>query len=325
VTTRLRSPYVAAAAVLGLLIAPPAAAHAAHASGPSKASITVTEPAPMSGVKATTGRYAANSADTITTYAPTAEGRFPAVIFIHGGAWGRAQPNTYELDFAKALARQEQWVVSVIGYPTKVKHEQIVEPAAIAQAITSISQRRDVDDRTISLWGESAGGQLALLAAYRDATRLRPLVSAVVSISGPTDMVTEFSSLAQTALGAVTRFEGMTPRAARRAKSARYRDTSPVDLVRSADPATFQAISRHDPLVPPSEVSRLTQLLTAAHVRHDTVRLAGSGHSTPLETESPAGSDIDVEQLAVTFLEQVFATRSLTFVGVVGLDHPGDS
>jgi acetyl esterase/lipase len=317
---RPKSSHVAGAVVLSLLVITPVTARAAHATERTITPITVTDPAPISEVASTTGRYAADPADTITTYAPVADGRYPAVIFIHGGAWGRAQPNSYELTFAADLAKQEQWVVTVVGYPTKIKREQIVEPNALAAAITTISRRRDVDPTAIALWGESAGGQLALLAAYRNATTLRPLIAGVVSISGPTDMRTEYSSLAQTALGAVTRFEGLTPHAARLAKSARYRDTSPVYLVQPNDPATFQAISRHDPLVPPAQVTRLTRLLAAAHVTHRTVHVPGSGHSTPLETEHPAGSDLDVEQLAVSFLEEVFAGRDLTFTGLGGQD-----
>jgi acetyl esterase/lipase len=321
---RTKPAHAATVIAVGLLVATPVSVQAARADDqPPAPVITVTGPPPITGVVSTTGRYAANHADTITTYAPVTSGRHPAVIFVHGGAWGRAQPNSFELTFARQIAEQEQWVVSVVGYPTWVKHEQVVEPAAIADAITTVSHRPDVDPTAIALWGESAGGQLALLAAYRDAARLQPLVKAVVSISGPTDMRTEFSSLAQTALGAVSRFEGLSPRKARLARSGRYHATSPVDLVRPGDPATFQAISKHDKLVPPSQVTRLTKLLDTAAVVHRTVRLPGSGHSTPLETQVPPGAAADVEQLAITFLERVFAAHDLTFIGIVGQDLAG--
>lgn len=290
---------VAAAALLGALVITPATARAsaplaAHDSGQS------------SEVATTTGWYTTDDADTISIFEPAGPGPYPAVIFVHGGAWGRAQPNAYELSWAADLARSQGWLVAVIGYPTKVPHEHIAEPYALALAIQAIANRSDVINRSIALWGESAGGQLALLAAYRDAAAPHPAVRAVVSISGPTDMVTEFSSLAQTALGAVTRFEGLTPREARRARSARYRDTSPVNLVTRHDPATFQAISCGDRLVPARQVTRLSRLLAAAHVRHRTVILPGDAHSTALETQRPAGSANSVADLAEQFLTQVF-------------------
>jgi acetyl esterase/lipase len=232
------------------------------------------------------------------------------VLFIHGGAWGRARPNVYEFRFARRLAAQNDWVVAVIGYPTKIPRERTVEPHAIRKALTRLAGRDDVDPRSVALWGESSGGQLALLAAYRDAMTAKPLVDAVVSISGPTNMRIEYSSLAETALGAVLRFEGLSPSAARARGSARYRLTSPVALVRSHDPATFQAISLHDPLVPPIQVNELTQRLAAEHVMHQTVHVRGNGHSTTIENQRPIGAHHDVEQLAAAFLARSFAAAS---------------
>jgi acetyl esterase/lipase len=230
------------------------------------------------------------------------------VLFIHGGAWGRSRPNSDEFRFARSLAATQSWVVAVIGYPTKIPHERIVEPQAIRMALSHLAARSDVDRHSIALWGESSGGQLALLTAYRDAMRPDPLVRAVVSISGPTNMRTEYYSLAETALGAVLRFEGLSPRAARARGSARYRDTSPVSIVRPRDPATFQAISRHDPLVPPQQVNQLSRLLSRAGVAHVTVHIPGDGHSTTIETQRPEGFDHDVKYLAASFLAAIFAT-----------------
>jgi acetyl esterase/lipase len=256
----------------------------------------------------TRGNYAANVADTVRTYAPSGPGPYPAVLFVHGGAWGRPRPNIYEFRFAHRLAAENDWVVSVIGYPTKIPRERTVEPHAIRVALTHLADRDDVDRHAVALWGESSGGQLALLAAYRDAMTADPLVDAVVSISGPTNMRIEFSSLAETALGAVLRFEGLSPQAARARGSARYRLTSPVSLVRSRDPATFQAISLHDPLVPPVQVNELTQRLAAERVLHQTVHVRGDGHSTTIEDERPIGAGHDVEYLAAAFLTRSFAT-----------------
>jgi acetyl esterase/lipase len=305
---RATAVYAAAAVLFSLLVATPAAALAAD-SPPMSRPTTADQPE----IATTTGWYAPERSSSITLYEPTGDGPFPAVVFIHGGAWGRSQPNAYELQWARDLATQQHWLVAVIGYPTRVPHEHVAEPRAIDFAINALARRSDVDPNAIALWGESAGGQLALLAAYRDAARLHPVIGGVVSISGPTDMRREYSSLAQTALGAVTRFEGLSPRAARRAKSARYRTTSPVHLVRRGDPATFQAISRHDRLVPPGQVDRLTRLLARVHVMHRTVRLPGKAHSTGLETQRPPGAEHTVAELAVRFLERAFAARRVSF------------
>lgn len=260
----------------------------------------------------TRGWYGLDHADTITTYRPAAPGRYPAVIFVHGGAWGRSQPTSYEFNWAENLAQTEGWLVAVIGYPAKVRNEHVIEPYAMAAAIRAVAHRSDVDDRAIALWGESAGGQLALLAGYRNSTTWRPLVSAVVSISGPTDMRTEYNSVAQVWLHAVTRFEGMTPDAAKKAGSRRYPLTSPAQIVWRGDPATFQAISRFDALVPSNQVRVLTQRLVSAGVPHETEWLTGKDHSSAIESEYPPDSSYTVEQLAAAFVTKVFARHGVS-------------
>ncbi|HVY08586.1 MAG TPA: alpha/beta hydrolase [Mycobacteriales bacterium] len=275
------------------------------------ASVHAAPRAQVARIAVTTRTYGADAADTMTTYAPREAGRFPAVVFVHGGGWGRAQPNSYEQQFAATLARTEHWVVAVIGYPTWVADERHVEPAAVRRAVRLVAARPDVARGRLALWGESAGGQLALLTAYRGAKPHHSLVSAVVSISGPTDMRIEFGSLAQTALGAVTRFEGLSPSGAAKAGSTRYRTTSPVDLVQPDDPPTFQAISRHDPLVPPVQIRELATSLHARGVPHQTLHVPGSDHSTPIETERPPKSKSTVEELAIRFLLRAFARRQV--------------
>ncbi len=302
---------VVIAAALSLLLTDGAVARAADPDPQPSPQAGSAPPSP--GVETTSGWYALDHADTITIDEPAAPGRYPAVIFIHGGAWGRSQPSSYELSWAKDLAQQEGWLVAVIGYPAKVRREQVIEPYAIARAIHAVANRSDVDRRAVALWGESAGGQLALLAAYRDARNLNPLVGAVVSISGPTDMRTEYNSFAQIWLKAVTRFEGMTPQQARDAGSKRYPLTSPAVIVSRRDPATFQAISRFDPLVPSNQVKVLTQRLVQAGVTHRTVWLNGKDHSSAIEDEYPSGSSYTVQQLAESFVNQAFAERRASF------------
>lgn len=301
---------MAIAAVLSLTLMDDAAAQTTASSTASASPAAASSPSPEMAMSR--GWYGLDRADTITTYRPAVPGRYPAVIFIHGGAWGRSQPTSYEFNWAKTLAQTEGWLVAVIGYPAKVRREHIVEPYAMAAAIRAVAHRSDVDDRAIALWGESAGGQLALLAGYRNSTAWRRLVGAVVSISGPTDMRTEYNSVAQVWLHAVTRFEGMTPDAAKAAGSRRYPLTSPTQIVWRGDPPTFQAISRFDALVPSNQVRVLTQRLISVNVPHETVWLTGKDHSSAIEAEHPPDSSYTVEQLAASFVRKVFAQHGVS-------------
>lgn len=116
--------------MLGLLVAFPGTARAADGDQPASA------PSAAPQIVTTSGWYAPDApADTITTFEPAGPGPYPAVVFVHGGAWGRSQPNAYELDWAKDLAEQQSWLVAVIGYPTKVRNEHVVEPRAISLAM----------------------------------------------------------------------------------------------------------------------------------------------------------------------------------------------
>jgi acetyl esterase/lipase len=255
-----------------------------------------------SAVTETNGEYGPSADDTVDLFSPTRPGEHPAVLFIHGGAWGRSQPLSPERVFCRQLARRTGWVVALIGYPTWTPPERRVEPAAIREALISLAADPAVDPHRVAVWGESSGGQLALLAAYRNRSDHVDLVRAVVAVSGPTAMRLEYRSAAQKDIGAVTHFEGASPRRA----VARYAATSPLALARRGVPPTFQAISRHDPLVPPVQVRDLSRRLGRLGVVHRTVYVRGSDHSFPLEFDRPPGSRHTVEVLAIRFLAHVF-------------------
>lgn len=252
--------------------------------------------------------YGVLADETMTTYAPVGSGSHPAILFVHGGAWGRAEPNGGELAEGRQLAERTGWVVAVIGYPTQTAPERRVEPDAILAALDKLASRADVDRSRIALWGESAGGQLALLTAYRDSLRSHPLVAAVVSVSGPTDMSVEYDGSNPLDPYAVTHFEGIGLVQALLDGLLRYRTTSPADLVTRRTTPTFQAISRHDPLVSPRQIAELARRLANHDVRHVTRYVAGSDHSYPIEFERPPGAHADVQTLALRFVSSVFTS-----------------
>jgi acetyl esterase/lipase len=260
---------------------------------------------------AVSGYYGPEPDETFVSYVPDggASGVHPAVLFIHGGAWGRPEPNAGELAECRSLAEKTGWIVTAIGYPTWTTPERRVEPAAVRTALVDLAARPDVDRQRIALWGESAGGQLALLTAYRDSLRKHPLVTAVVSISGPTDMTIEYNGTNPKDPAAVTHFEGLSPTQAAADGSDRYSTTSPADIVSQLSTPTFQAIGHRDPLVPQRQVTELSTLLSELDIRHQTRYVSGSDHSYPIEFERPTGSTLDVQQLAINFITATFPSR----------------
>jgi acetyl esterase/lipase len=261
-------------------LAPPAAA--------ATAAVTPA-PAPMTTTRVT---YGDRPNETMTIVNP-GTGTRSAVLFVHGGGWERAEADVDELALARRLAATSGWIVAAADYPTAGPPYRSVEPAAIDGALRTLASRPGINPGDVSLWGESAGANLALLTAYRHPRH----VAGVVSISGPTDMATEWSTPA-TIL--VTGYEQAPPQVA----AHRYRATSPISAVTTASPRTFQAVADDDDLVPPSEVGHLASLLSKAGVHHRQVVVHGTDHANPVEYDVPPGRTRTVAAIAVAFLRK---------------------
>lgn len=117
--------------------------------------------------------------------ARTAELR-PLVVVIHGGSWRggdrRQLPklNSYLADWG--------YVVVSIDYRLAPAHPYPAALADVTAAVAHLKARAaalGIDSTRIVLLGRSAGGHLALLAAY---TRRDPAIRGAVSYYGPTDL-----------------------------------------------------------------------------------------------------------------------------------------
>ncbi len=109
-------------------------------------------------------------------YTPkTAAGKVPAVIFIHGGYW-RNQTRSYHQaftglyqNFGLALASRGI-ATAVIDYPLFPRAKVEDQLNDIANAVQYLKKRADkfaIDPAQVYLVGHSAGGHLALLAAWQ--------------------------------------------------------------------------------------------------------------------------------------------------------------
>jgi acetyl esterase/lipase len=270
------------------------------------ASTSSRDAAARSQMVETTSSYGPNAQDTMRLFAQKGTSTHPAVLFIHGGGWTRSQPTAVEIGVGRRLEARTGWDVAVIGYPASTPPLWKVEPAAVLLALGVLGRERGVDPRRVAIWGESAGAQLGLLTAYRRAVHSRPPVRAVVSISGPTNMTTEFTSNLELWFGAVLAFEGLLPLADGLLGPSRYAETSPMTHVTSTSPPTFQAVSLDDPLIPQAQIAQLAHRLKAHQIRHRTFHVPGSQHATAVESETPIGQHSTVESLAIVFIRAAF-------------------
>jgi alpha-L-fucosidase 2 len=121
---------------------------------------------------------------------PAGEGPFPAAIIVHGGAWvsGDRKANVQPL-FKPLTAAGFAWF--------SISYTLVKDVSQLGAGVTDVQQaiayvkshaaQYNVDPNKIALIGESAGGQLAAMAALSGEPGAA--VQAVVAMYAPTDLV----------------------------------------------------------------------------------------------------------------------------------------
>ena len=195
---------------------------------------------------------------------------YPAIIIIHGGGWSSGDKGGSVAAHHRYLANQG-YIVFDIQY--RLSHEARW-PAARDDVLAAVrwvkanASRYRVDPDRIALLGRSAGGHLALSAAYLDNEETR--VAAVVSYYGPTDL-----RLWQMADGSLVKaLIGGTPNTHPEA----YRDSAPVEFVRDDLPPTLLIQGYRDYIVPYTHTESLANRLAATNTPTVVLRLPWSQH-----------------------------------------------
>ena len=214
---------------------------------------------------------------------PAAERGRPAVVVVHGGGWRSGARG--EFPEWNAWLADKGYLVFDIDYRLSASNWQEA-PADVACAVGWVKENADrygVDPGRVALMGRSAGGHLALLAAYTrgpaaptpgcEAPNARDTgVAAVVAFYPPTDLA---RLSRQGYLSGMDRFLGGTPGAA----PGRYRLLSPISRIDPGDPPTFLAHGGDDEIVPPGESEHLAGRLREAGVPHRLVELPWANHT----------------------------------------------
>ncbi len=138
-----------------------------------------------------------------------------------------------------------------------------------------------IDTNRVAISGGSAGGNLALLAAY-SSEALAPScaaedtsVRAVVDFYGPPDLAEACADTPSTPVrGSLRRYLGGTPQT----QPERYRALSPVTYLDAQSPPTLIIQGQHDTGVPPAVSTGLADRLAAAGVPHELLLLPATEH-----------------------------------------------
>lgn len=182
---------------------------------------------------------------------PAQDDRYPAIIVMHPGGWRTRDKGGWFAPHHRYLASQG-YVVFDIQYRLS---QEAIWPAQLADVLCALQWVRhnaadyQVNPDCITLMGRSAGGHLALRAAYDD----RAQVQAVIALYSPTDLrlwYTVSDSMSAELMGG--------PMAD---VPENYADASPVELVRNDLPPTLLITGLMDINVLPVHTATLANRL----------------------------------------------------------------
>ncbi len=242
---------------------------------------------------------------------PPGQGPFPAVIIVHGGAWitGDRRLSVEPLFHPLSEAGFAWFSISY-----RLANEAMMFGAAIQDVeaavlyVRSHAAEYDVDPGRIALAGESAGAQLASMAAL--SPELKDMVQGVVALYSPSDLVT----LAKTS----NRVPPELRRAVEGTPWAEFllgglQRLSPLYNVRRDMPPFLLIHGTADSLVPFEQSERMCQRMREAGASCDLYPVKGGGHGIRWWEQS--GSLTAYKKTMVDWLGRLFREPILPATG----------
>ena len=214
-------------------------------------------------------------------YPGKASGLFPALVYVHGGAWtagDRTWIPTY-LDVEELIDRG--YMLCSIDYRLAPRHKfpaQIEDVKCAIRFLRANASKYGIDPTRIGAWGESAGGHLVALLGVTDSgaglegsggyADQSSRVQAVVTMAAPSDLTAPpgESELLEEVFGT----SDLESEALKRA--------SPVTYVSEDDPPFLLIHGEMDDVVPPSQSQLLYDRLVSAGVPAALVLVENCGH-----------------------------------------------
>lgn len=226
-------------------------------------------------------RHAETVLDILQPKAPALRNR-PGVVVIHGGGWVEGQKEDM-LDRFCVPFIQRDFVVANVEYRLA---KAAPAPAAVEDVLKAAKWFQDhaldykVDPAHIVVTGESAGGQLALMAGMLPvSTTLGPVIkiAAVIDFYGIADLADQLEGPNQRPYAVA-----WIPPQPDRMQLAKQ--MSPITYVRRGLPPNLAIHGDADPMVPYQQSVELTKALQSAHDDAELITVPGGKHGfTPEE------------------------------------------
>jgi acetyl esterase len=236
---------------------------------------------------------------------PEAPGPLPAAIIVHGGGWVRGDRR---VDVGPLFAPLSRAGIVWFSIDYRLSSDISQFGAAIQDVETAIrfvkanAREYRIDPDRIALIGESAGGQLAAMAALDPAPGAD--VAAVVALYAPTDLV----KLAKTSDFVPKQIrDSLAGTPIEQLLLARLRQLSPIDNVKPGAPPFLLIHGTEDTLVPFSQSRAMCERMTGAGATCELFPVRGGGHGIRWwEAAHPTEAEAYKREM-ITWLKDQFA------------------
>lgn len=214
-------------------------------------------------------------------------GKRPCVIVIHGGSWKGG--DSRQLPELNSILAHAGYNVASVNYRLAPQNHSPAQYHDVKDAIVYLRSHADelnIDADNIVLLGRSAGGQLALLAAYR----LYDMgIRGVISYYGPADMIWGYQNPANpwvyNSCEVLEDYLGGTYNQLPQA----YFDSSPIEAVGENTVPTLLIQGKNDVLVAYGHSTRLAEKLRKYNIRHYFLSLPWATHGCDYNINGPSG------------------------------------
>jgi acetyl esterase/lipase len=245
-------------------------------------------PNPRGSRRVATGlSYGPSRRQQLDLYAPRAEGPWPVVVFLYGGAWSEGDRKDY--GFAGRWLAAQGYLVAVVDYRVLPEVEYPVfldDCAAAVRWVTDHASRYGGAGRP-ALMGHSAGAYNAVMLALDKRYGLARHIAAVVGLSGPYDFYPFNEPIGRRTFAAVP-----DPQS-----------TQPINHVGPHAPPMLLASGDDDTLVGPQNTRALAARLRAVGSEAVELHLPRFKHpGTLLELGTPLGGRSHLTAEIVAFL-----------------------
>lgn len=201
------------------------------------------------------------------------------IFLIHGGAWSSGDKSGSNPIVDTLKRRLPSYAIININYRLSngITNLFPTQEQDVSAAVNFIYNKRAeylITDKFV-LAGESAGGHLSLLQAYKNTTPVK--IKAVVSFFGPTDLTAMYNNYIATSNTTLSTGLAQVIGATPTTNAAIYTNSSPSNFLSGAVPTIFFHGS-NDPLVSPTQSSNIYQALLTANIASSYTLYPGLGH-----------------------------------------------